>query len=64
MGTPTLERTLNIDEAAAILGCTPQTLRQWCSRRRVPFTRVGRLVRFRPADLAAFLEGNSVQPER
>ncbi len=42
--------TMTNDEAAAYLGCTPDTLRVWTSRRRVPFVKVGRLTRFLKAD--------------
>ena len=50
-----------VGEAAAYLGCSVLTLRSWCSRRRVPFVRVGgRLVRFRHRDLEAWVEAQAV----
>lgn len=52
--------TWDNDTAAAYIGCTPLTLRQWVSRRRVPFVRCGRLVRFRKCDLDEWLEKNRV----
>lgn len=52
--------TLGNNEAAQILGCTPGTLRVWVSKRKVPFIKVGRLVRFRMKDLDEFLEQNAV----
>lgn len=52
--------TLDNDQAAAYLGCTPGTLRIWTSKRRVPFIKVGRLTRFRQADLDRWLEANAV----
>jgi excisionase family DNA binding protein len=58
-----LTRTWGISETSTFLGCTPGTLRVWVSRRRVPFVRVNRLVRFRKRDLDAWLDGNSVQAE-
>jgi len=51
------------EEAAEYLGCAANTLKVWTSRRRVPFVRVGRLVRFRKCDLDKWLEENLVQPE-
>jgi excisionase family DNA binding protein len=48
--------------AAAYLGCTDGTLRVWVSQRRVPFVKVGRLVRFRKQDLDAWLDQNVVKP--
>jgi hypothetical protein len=47
-------------EAAAILGCAVQSLRNWRWRRTGPrWVRVGqRLVRYKRADLAAFVDGD------
>lgn len=52
--------TWDNDQAAAYLGCTPLTLRAWVSKRKVPFVKLGSLVRFRQRDLDEFLEQNSV----
>jgi excisionase family DNA binding protein len=60
--TDSLSPILGNDEAAAFIGCTPSTLRSWVAERKVPFVRVGRLVRFRRADLEDFLERNLVRP--
>ena len=51
------------DQAATYLGCTPDTLRVWVSKRRVPFIKVGRLTRFRRTDLDAWLDARLVLPE-
>jgi len=48
------------DQAAAYLGCTPDTLRCWVSKRKVPFIKVNRLTRFLKKDLDEFLERNRV----
>ena len=50
-------------EAAEFLSVTPQTLRTWRrpardNRVRLPFVRLGRAVRYRMADLEAFLDDN------
>jgi excisionase family DNA binding protein len=44
-------------EAAAYLGVAEQTLAVWkCTgRRSLPFVKIGRLVRYRKADLEAFI---------
>ena len=52
------------DQAAAYLGCTPDTLRVWVSKRKVPFIKVGRLTRFRQKDLDEFLDANLVAVAR
>ncbi len=55
-------RTWSNDEAADYIGCTPDTLRVWVSKRKVPFTKVGRLTRFRQEDLDEWLAGRTVRP--
>ena len=53
--------TGDFDVAAQYLGCTSGTLRVWVSKRKVPFTKVGRLTRFRRTTLDNWLEKNSVE---
>ncbi len=43
------------EAAAARLGVSPRTVRRLVAQRAVTHYRVGRLVRFRPSDLDAFL---------
>jgi excisionase family DNA binding protein len=61
--SPTSKALLNTPEAAAVLGCTPDTLVTWrCTKAvKIPFVRIGRLVRYRRTDLDAFLDQNSVK---
>lgn len=56
-------RLLNIREAATYIGCAPGTLRKWVSQKSVPFIKVGRLVRFREADLDTWLDSQRVEPQ-
>ncbi len=52
------EHYLTYDAAAAYLGLTKATLYRWVRQRRVPHHRVsGRTVRFRKADLDAWMDG-------
>lgn len=51
-------RPLDIDGAAEYLNTTPRHIRNLAYRRDLPFTKVGRLVRFFPADLDAYLANN------
>ena len=60
MNETRVEGTWGNEQAAAYLGCTPETLRVWVSRRKVPFVKVGRLTRFLKSDLDGFLEENRV----
>ena len=58
-------RLLTTEEAAALVGAKPTTLTVWrCTGRHdLAFVRVGRLVRYREADVLAWLERNTVHPE-
>jgi excisionase family DNA binding protein len=53
---------LDTQEAAKRLGVTPGTLMVWRSTKRYPlsYVRIGRNVRYRPADLEKFLEARTV----
>lgn len=54
------DRLLTEAEAAALLNLQPGTLRYWRSTGRIgqpPFVRIGRQVRYRASDLAAYMDG-------
>lgn len=56
---------LNYADAAAYLRLPVNTLYSLVSRKQIPHHRLGpRLVRFRLADLNAWLEARAVSPER
>lgn len=54
---------LTTEEFAAALGLSVKTIRQWTWRRRVPFVRVGRAVRFRPETVNEIINRGSVPAE-
>jgi excisionase family DNA binding protein len=54
---------LTIAEAASLLRLKPSTMRAWILRRRLPYCKVGRLVRLRRADVEALIAA-SVVPAR
>ena len=51
------------DQAAALLGVAAGTLEVWrCTRRyALPYVKMGRLVRYRRADLIAFIDSRTVR---
>jgi predicted site-specific integrase-resolvase len=53
------------EHAADILGTSNQTLANWraTGRYALPYVKVGRLVRYRDSDLAAFIAANTVVPQ-
>lgn len=64
--TTTRPKLLTEAEAADYLAVEPQTLCAWrCTRRyNLPFIKVGRLVRYRPEDVEAFLESRTMGARR
>ena len=57
---------LTREQAAQYLGVTPRTLAVWACVKRysLPYVKVGRLVKYRRAELDAFIERRTItQPE-
>jgi hypothetical protein len=55
---------LNERETAKRLGMHPPGLRRWRQEKRgLPFVRIGRLIRYRPEDIEAFISGNTQHPK-
>ena len=54
------ENLLDPEQAAKYLGVKPGTLAVWRSTKRqdLPYIRVGRCIRYRPADVRAFNDRN------
>jgi excisionase family DNA binding protein len=50
------EQLLDVKAAADRLGVTERWVRRAVAERHVPFVKVGRYVRFRPADLDRYIE--------
>lgn len=57
----TARRLLTIDEAAAHLGVTRRWVRRAVEERRLPYYKLGVLVRFDAADLDAYLDAGRVE---
>jgi predicted DNA-binding transcriptional regulator AlpA len=56
------ERLVDTREAATFVGCTRAALALWRKQRRGPsYVRVGRLVRYRPADLNSWVQSRRVK---
>lgn len=58
----TLPRLLDIDQLAGHLGTSHRHIRRLIAERRIPYVKVGRLVRFDPNEIAQWLEGNRQGP--
>lgn len=57
-----MSKLLTPAEVAELLGVTAQTLAEWRSTKRYPldYVKVGRNVRYREADVQAFIESRKV----
>ncbi len=55
--TQTFPELLTIDQLAERLGVSIRHIRRLIAERRVPYLKVGWLVRFDPAEIAAWLDG-------
>ncbi|WP_205965926.1 helix-turn-helix domain-containing protein [Paracoccus liaowanqingii] len=53
-------RLINQEIAATILGVSPKWLeRDRWAERRIPYVKIGRLVRYRASDIAAYIDANT-----
>jgi len=52
---------LTTEQTAQLLGIKAWTLRSWVSQRKIPFIKLGRLVRFDEEAIRAFIQDNAVQ---
>ena len=47
-------------QVAELLGTSTRQVKNLCDHRRLPFVKVGHLVRFRPTDIDAWIDANTV----
>jgi len=62
MSEPTLSRLINVHVLAGILGVAADTIYTMVSQRRIPYVKVGRLVRFDRNVIDEWLAKNTVMP--
>ena len=55
-----MRELLTTEQAAEILKIKPGTLRSWVSQRKIPYVKLGRLVRFDKNAIENFIEQNSI----
>jgi excisionase family DNA binding protein len=54
---------INVDELAGWLGIEVVFVRRLIAERRIPFVKIGRLVRFDPEEITAWIDGRRVPAE-
>lgn len=57
-----MEKLLNPQEAAELLGVKVCTVYTWSYRRQIPSQKVGKLLRFSPAELQKWLKEQERKP--
>lgn len=50
-GAATIQPMLTVEDIANVMQVHPRTIQRWCRERRVPHIRIGRKIRFTPAQL-------------
>ena len=55
-----MEQLMGLKEASAFLGLSPATLYKYINQRKVPFTKIGSRVLFKPEALREWVEEKSV----
>jgi len=56
-----ISRLLSVQDVSGLTGLSTETLAQWRSQKRgIPYLKIGRAVRYDPADVQAYLEGCKV----
>jgi excisionase family DNA binding protein len=58
----TMSRLMSVPEAAAYTGVSPDTIYTWVSQRRIPFTKMGKLVKFDVELLDKWIKEKTVMP--
>ena len=57
-----MQRLMSVKEAAAYVGLSPHTVYAMVNQRRIPYVKVGRLVKFDQAMLDAWLKQHTIMP--
>ena len=58
---PNVDKLLNMDEASSLLGVKKSTLYAIVMRKQIIHIKLGKLTRFRPEDLQAYINKNLVE---
>lgn len=58
---PNVDKLLNMDETASLLGVKKSTLYVLVMRKQITHVKLGKLTRFRPEDIQAYINKNLVE---
>lgn len=57
------EKLLSVEEISELIGIAPSTIYKMTHKKRIPFIKVGRLVKFNLQQINAWLDKNSFKVE-
>ena len=52
---------INVKELSELTGLSVFTLYSWINQNKIPYVKVGRLIRFDPRKIEKWIEGNTVE---
>ncbi len=55
------EKLMGIKDISEMLGVSVSTLYKWVSEKKIPFVKIGRLVKFRQSDIEKYLDACKVE---
>ena len=56
-----METYLNVEEMAAYLGITVQTIRRWIAKREIPFHKIMSVIRFRVSEVEKWIDEGGLE---
>jgi excisionase family DNA binding protein len=56
-----MEKLLNVNQLADILGLKKITIYEWVRSNKIPFVKLGKRVLFQPSDVEEFIKKNRVE---
>ena len=56
-----MQNLLCLNEIAQYLGVKPSTIYSWVNQKRLPYIKIGRLVKFDLRDIDAWIQGRKVK---
>ena len=59
-----MEKLLDISEVSDTIGVQINTLYSWIHQKKIPYIKIGRLVKFKPSDIDEWLKENSIHTKK
>jgi len=55
-----METLLCIEELAGVLKLADQTIRKWVFHKKIPFVKIGKVIRFRPSQIDKWIDSGGM----